>query len=244
MTSTLVKLTSIKKWYGRSIALELSELIIYAGRLHLLTGPNGSGKSTLLGILALLTRPNQGEIFFAGELVNWKKDTVTRIRRRVTLLHQSPYLFHGTVFDNVAFGLSVRGTRGFEARQIVSDTLAMVGLSDFGERNIGQLSGGEAQRVAMARALAIRPELLLLDEPLANVDTESARVLEEVISSLPGKGTTVVMSSHDPHQHERLACEVLGLLGGRMVNNQSSRHTIPLRDKEISLCPPLTMHEA
>jgi tungstate transport system ATP-binding protein len=240
MTTTLVKLTSIEKRFGRSVALGLDELTISAGKLHLLTGPNGSGKSTLLNILALLTRPDQGKMLFAGEQISWNKTELNRLRKRITLLHQSPYLFHGTVSDNVAYGLSIRGIHGSEAQKAVAETLELVRLADFGNRKIGQLSGGEA----MARALVIRPELLLLDEPLANVDKESARVLEEVISALPANGTTVVMSSHDPHQHERLACVVISLLAGRLENSPSSSNTSSHLDKEISLCPTLKMHAA
>jgi tungstate transport system ATP-binding protein len=244
MTNALIKLISIEKRYGKSVALELEELTIKTGRLHLLTGPNGSGKSTLLGILALLTHPDKGEILFSGERIVWSSGELNRLRKFVTLLHQSPYLFQGTVYDNVAFGLSVRGIRGSDARSKVIDALATVGLKGFGDRKISQLSGGEAQRVAMARALVIRPQLLLLDEPMANVDKESARVLEAVISALPDNGTTVVMSSHDPQQHERLDCEVIELLDGRLVNCQTYSHNSPNLDKEISLCPTLKMRVA
>lgn len=244
MTTALVKLTSIEKRYGKSVALSLEELTISVGRLHLLAGPNGSGKSTLLSILALLTRPEQGELFWGDERVNWSGGMLNRLRRKVTLLHQSPYLFHGTVFDNVSFGLSVRGIRGTEAQQAAANALELVRLSGFGNRKIDQLSGGEAQRVAMARALVIRPELLLLDEPLANMDKESACVLENVIAALPGNGTTVVMSSHDPLQHERIPCELIALHDGKLVNISSSDQSSTFLDKENSLCPTLKMREA
>lgn len=141
---------------------------------------------------------------------------MTRLRRQVTLLHQSPYLFRGNVYDNVAYGLSLRGMGGAKAQEVVSETLATVGLDGFQLRKHTELSGGEAQRVAMARALALRPKLLLLDEPLANVDQKSARVLEEVIAGLPSMGTTVVMSSHDPQHEKKLPCQVIQLQGGRM----------------------------
>ncbi len=244
MANALIKMTSIEKRYGRSVALSLEELTIEVGRLHLLSGPNGSGKSTLLSILALLTRPEQGEMFWGDERVSWNSGLLNHLRRKVTLLHQSPYLFYGTVFDNVTFGLSVRGIRGNEAQQAVTDTLELVRLPGFSNRKIDQLSGGEAQRVAMARALVIRPELLLLDEPLANVDNESARVLEEVISTLPDNGTTVVMSSHDPFQHERIPCRIISLLDGKLVNTSSNHQSSLFVDKENSRCPTLKMREA
>lgn len=214
--NNIIELTAVAKSYGSALALELNRLVIQEGELHLLTGPNGSGKSTLLNILGFLLRPDRGEMLFAGERINWKGSTLTYLRKQVTLLHQSPYLFRGSVYDNVAFGLSLRAVGGMQARDLVGEALAAVGLDGFQRRKSDELSGGEAQRVAMARALAIRPKLLLLDEPLANVDKESARVLEEVITSLPAHGTAVVMSSHDPDHEKRLPCRVIPLRGGRV----------------------------
>ncbi len=209
-------LTSIRKYYGDKLALEMDELALEAGRLYILTGPNGSGKSTLLNILALLVRPERGDIYFDGECVTWNRDTLNLLRRRVTLLHQSPYLFVGSVFSNVAFGLKVRGVTGERLKQGVLDSLDKVDLAGIEERDVKHLSGGEAQRVALSRALAFRPEILLLDEPLANVDSRSAEIIERLIASLSAEGTTVVMSTHNPLHNERLEGDEIRLLGGRL----------------------------
>lgn len=211
-------LTSVQKRYGSKIALELDELTLWPGRLYTLTGPNGSGKSTLLNILALLSKPEQGEVAFIGERVVWKDRELSLLRKKVTLLDQSPYLFTGTVSANVAFGLKARGMSGKELQQTVAESLELVGLKGFEERNVRQLSGGEARRVALARALALKPELLLLDEPLANLDQESAQVVERLIATLPGRGTTVVMSTHDARLNERLKGDVIQLMGGRLAS--------------------------
>lgn len=217
-------LTSVQKCHGNKICLELKTLALWPGHLYILTGPNGSGKSTLLNILAFLSKPDRGEFLYAGERVIWKNRELRLLRKRVTLMHQSPYLFAGTVFDNVAFGLRMRGISGEELRRSVADSLTLVGLNGFGERNVSQLSGGEARRIALARALAAKPELLLLDEPLAHVDTESAEIIEQLIASLPARGTTVVMSTHDPHQNDRLGGEMIQLLEGRL--EQPDRHVL------------------
>lgn len=209
-------LSSIRKSYGGKICLELEQLAIRPGRLYILTGPNGSGKSTLLNIMALLSKPDRGELFYAGQPVAWKNRKLTLLRKKITLMHQSPYLFDGTVFDNVAFGLKARGIPKEQLRHAVDDALALVGLAGFEERNVKHLSGGEARRVALSRALALKPEILLLDEPLAHVDRESAEVIELLIASLPARGTTVVMSTHDPLHDERLGGEVIPLFEGRM----------------------------
>ena len=213
----MYRLQSIRKCYGSNVALDVEELTIAEGRLYTLTGANGAGKSTLLSILAFLDPPTSGEIFYAGKRVDRNHGSVEEYRRKVTLLHQSPYLFGGSVHDNVAFGLKIRGIPGAEQRRIVDRALDGVGLQGFRDRKARELSGGEAQRVAMARALALNPEVLLLDEPLANIDRETAGLLETVIASLPARGTTVVMTTHDPDHPGRLNGESIHLEGGRHV---------------------------
>jgi len=213
----LYRLLSVRKRYDHRAALEVGELTIREGAAYTLTGPNGSGKSTLLHILAFLLPPTSGDLFYAGEKVLWTSKTLAGLRKEVTLLHQSPYLFHGTVSDNVGFGLQVRGIASEERRRRTGEVLEAVGLSGFENRKAKELSGGEAQRVAMARALAIRPRVLLLDEPLANVDRGSSGILVEVIASLPRRGTTVVTATHDPALPGKLECEVLRLEEGKFA---------------------------
>src|SRR5512143_242585 len=215
----MYRLNGIRKCFGGKTVLEVESLTIAAGRLYTLTGPNGAGKSTLLGILAFLSPPTEGDVYYAGERVAWDRGSVENRRRKVTLLHQSPYLFGGTVRANVAFGLNARGIKGKEQRRIVDEALDTVGLRGFGERKARELSGGEAQRVALARALALKPDVLLLDEPLANIDRESATVLEAVVASLPARGTTVVMTTHDPDHPARLNGDSIALDGGRVVGS-------------------------
>lgn len=214
----MYRLQSIRKCYGSNVALDIEELTIAEGRLYTLTGANGAGKSTLLSLLAFLARPTSGEIFYAGKRVDWEHGSVEEYRRKVTLLHQSPYLFGGSVHDNVAFGLKVRGIPGEELRRIVDRALDGVGLQGFRDRRARELSGGEAQRVAMARALVLKPEVLLLDEPLANIDRETTALLETVIASLPARGTTVVMTTHDPDPPARWSGGSIVLEGGKVAH--------------------------
>ena len=213
----MYRLDSIRKCYGSNVALDIEELTIGEGRLYALIGANGAGKSTLLNILAFLSLPTTGEIFYDGKRVDWNHGPMEEHRRKVTLLHQSPYLFEGTVHANMAFGLKARGIPGEERQPIVEKALDIVGLQGFGDRKARELSGGETQRVAMARALALNPEVLLLDEPLANIDRETTGLLETVIASLPARGTTVVMTTHDPDHPDRLNGESICLEGGRVA---------------------------
>jgi tungstate transport system ATP-binding protein len=213
----LYRLNSIRKCYGSNVVLDIEELTIGEGRLYTLIGANGAGKSTLLNILAFLSPPTTGEIFYTGNQVDWNHGSVEELRRKVTLLHQTPYVFEGTVHANVAFGLKARGIPEEERRPIVEKALDIVGLQGFGDRKARELSGGETQRVAMARALALKPDVLLLDEPLANIDRETSGLLETVIASLPAQGTTVVMTTHNPDHSGRLNGDSIFLEGGRVV---------------------------
>lgn len=223
--STLYSLRALTRRHGTRTILSVAELSLEAGRIYTLTGPNGAGKSTLLQILAFLQPPSGGELLYRGERVVWSNGALRRLRREVTLLHQAPYLFASTVFSNVAFGLKARGIGGDELRERVSRALELVGLAGFEGRKARELSGGEAQRVAMARALALRPTVLLLDEPLANVDRESAAILDGLIPTLPDAGTTVILTTHDPEHPDRLGGETIHLVAGQIAERGTAPST-------------------
>jgi tungstate transport system ATP-binding protein len=210
-------LLNLEMRYNSHLALEVPNLELLPERIYSLSGPNGSGKSTLLQILALLLHPTGGEVFFAGEKVLWNGSNLVRQRAAVTLVHQSPYLFDRPVYSNVAFGLKVRGVRGMEQRRRVEAALGDVGLEGFGGRRARELSGGEAQRVALARALVLEPKVLLLDEPTANIDRANIAAIEELVATLPRRGTLVVIATHDPGQGERLGSEQLRMMDGRLA---------------------------
>lgn len=213
---SLYRLESVRKCYRERAALDIPDLAIGEGGIHSLSGPNGSGKSTLLSLLAFLSPPTSGTLYYDGKGVDWKGRSLVALRKEVTLLHQSPYLFDGSVSDNIAYGLKVRGVDEGIRRSRIEASLEMVGLSGFEPRRANALSGGEMQRVALARALALFPRVLLLDEPLANVDRMSAEVIRAVILGLPERGTTVIMTTHGPLPPGRMNGEVIRLEGGRL----------------------------
>jgi tungstate transport system ATP-binding protein len=209
-------LSSVRLSYGKTLGVSIDDLSIAAGELHVLVGANGSGKSTLLGILAFLNKPQQGTIRFDGVPVKWTRKECAFLRQRVTLLHQHPYLFTGSVASNVAFGLAARGVAKRDSQDVVRESLERVGLSGFESRTARRLSGGESRRVALARALACKPQVLLLDEPLANVDRSSAALFESLIVSLAAGGLTVVISSHDERLGARLGAKMIYLEEGKL----------------------------
>jgi len=222
-------LKEIRAFYRENLALEVDELTIASGGLHILAGPNGSGKSTLLSILAFLMKPEHGRVVFAGTEIDWRRKQLAGIRKRVTLLHQHSFLFSGTVSANVAFGPRARGMSKEEVQRAVRESLAMVGLDGFESRNARQLSGGEARRVALARALACQPEVLLLDEPLAHVDKQSAEIIEALVVSFSARGTTVVMSSHNEQLRQKTESKVIRLLDGKVEKVINGNDEVPER---------------
>lgn len=199
---------------GENFSLSVESLALQPGLIYALTGPNGAGKSTLLRVMALLETPQTGSIEFIGN----GQTNPARQRQKVTLVEQSPYLFKGSVADNLNYGLKLRGVDSNERASRVKSTLTNVGLEGFEERQAKELSGGEVQRVALARALVLKPELLLLDEPTANIDSNSLQTYEELLSRLHQYGVTVVFSTHDPSQSRRLGGEVLRIEKGRLLN--------------------------
>jgi tungstate transport system ATP-binding protein len=231
----LYALEAIRKSHGAAFSLDLPALEIPEGGIHVLAGPNGSGKSTLLSLLAFLDRPDGGRIRFGGLPVAWNARALTALRRQATLLHQSPWLFRGTVFENVAWGLGLRGTPADAARRRVGDALAAVGLAGFERRDAAALSGGEAQRAAMARAIAIAPRVMLLDEPFSGVDAAAAAAAEALIASMPARGTTVLLTTHDPAQAVRLGANVIRLAGGRLAPT-AARPVEPLESGSGARC--------
>jgi tungstate transport system ATP-binding protein len=215
--TTLYQLDTVRQRRDGRLVLDVPALAIRAGRIYTLVGPNGSGKTTLLTILAFLARPVSGTLQFDGEEVVWSAAGLLGLRRQVTLVHQSPYLFAGTVAENLAIGLAHRKLAPEHLGARVAGALKAVALPGYERRSARALSQGEAQRVALARALLLEPRVLLLDEPLASVDRSTNAVVEELIAALAAAGRTVVMASHDPEQARRLGSEIIALQHGAVV---------------------------
>lgn len=205
----------LEKVYGARQVLAIEALSFREGAVTALMGPNGAGKTTLFRILAGLEHPSAGEVIYRGELVT--PGMIPRLRQEVSLVHQSPLLFDTTIFENVGFGLKIRRIPKAELERRVMEALAMVGLSSFdvGRRARG-LSGGEVQRIAIARALALAPAVLLLDEPFANVDEATGKALERLFRQMGAGGRTVIFSTHHPSLAHRLAQAVVVLREGRL----------------------------
>jgi molybdopterin-binding protein len=199
-----------------------------------LLGENGSGKTTLLRLLNGLASPASGTVAYQGALLG--ADGGRRIRADSVLVHQSVVLFRGSVYQNVAYGLGVRGVPRTQVPGRVSRALALVGLAGFERRRASALSGGERQRVAIARAVALETQVLLLDEPAASVDAESRLLVEQTVRRFSASGATVIMSSHAVEFAYRLADELLLLEAGRVSPGRENvlRGRVSGRDEQFT----------
>jgi putative ABC transport system ATP-binding protein len=181
-------------------ALHEVSLAIEPGQFVLLTGPSGSGKTTLLALLGALDRPTHGQVHFEGRNLSGCSDAeLARVRRRVGFVFQGFSLLPGLpAWENVTYPLIARGVPRGRRRQRAADLLGELGLAEKIEARPGELSGGEQQRVAVARALAGEPAVLLADEPTSNLDATAGLALLAILASLHRQGMTLVLSSHDP----------------------------------------------
>jgi len=213
----LVELQGVGKRYD-DFLLHIDHLALDKGLIYGVIGPSGSGKSTLLRIINLLTAPSYGTYRYQGRPAELSGPERLRLQRQMALVVQKPLLFRDSVWNNVAYGLRARGRPKPEVDRRVGDLLAQLGMSDMAKRRADTLSGGEAQRIAIARAMAYEPQLLLLDEPTANLDPANVEKIEEMIRSLSeAKSMAVVVVTHNVFQARRLADEVIFVDRGKVI---------------------------
>lgn len=216
-SSLILEAKNLEVKRGGTVILDVPSLLIQEGEILSLIGPNGAGKTTLLQTLSYLLKPFQGKILFRGRNVDGNH-SVFAYRRKLAVVFQEPLLFDTTVFNNVASGLKIRGVRKDEVHDRVIEQLDRFGIAHLGDRSAKTLSGGEAQRTSLARAFAIRPEVLLLDEPFGSLDPPTREsLIEDLERILRLTRTTTISATHDRLDALRLSDRIAVMNAGRIL---------------------------
>ena len=212
--NSILDINDLKKSLEGNPVLKSIDLDIRLGEVMGLLGPSGSGKSTLLRCLNRIIEADSGDIFYKEK--DLKEYPPNELRKEVVLVPQESVMFSGTVFDNVAYGPSIEGDVN---REHILNCIRDAGLSsDFEQRQAEKLSGGEKRRVALARALALKPEVLLLDEPTSGVDPKKKEEVERSILNFSDKrDLTVIWVTHDLDQAKRVSTRIANLRDGRII---------------------------
>ncbi|BAF60445.1 ABC-type sulfate/molybdate transport systems, ATPase component [Pelotomaculum thermopropionicum SI] len=225
MTEKILEAKNITLVKGKQTILNIEHFYLQAGETLALIGPNGSGKSTLMQVLMMLLRPTTGELFFNGEKINWKNAIL--YRRRMAMVFQEPLLLDTTVAENIATGLKIRGYEKPAIRSRVEEWLKKLGIEHLAGRTSRYLSGGEAQRVSLARAMAMGPEVLFLDEPFSALDAPTRTgLIAELSGILQDSRISSVLVTHDYTEIPLLAGRVVALENGRVVQTGPPREIL------------------
>jgi tungstate transport system ATP-binding protein len=224
MNSAAYRVLNLRHAYDGRTVLDIPDLKIARGEVCALAGPNGSGKTTLLHILALLLTPVAGTVQLYGSDAVREKDR-RRLRRLVTLIHQQPVLFSTTVRGNLLYGLRAAGLSAREMKSRLDAALESFGIAGIARTNAREISGGEAQRVVLARGLILETPVLLLDEPTSFLD-DAVRplLLDRLRRAREERGATIIVATHDSNFVSSLANRILRLDQGRIVEEVRSSH--------------------
>lgn len=223
--STILEVEDLRIRRGGVQVLDLPGFSVAADEKVAVVGPNGAGKSSLLLGLACLLRRESGTISFRGEPVKERGETA--YRRRIAMVFQEALLFDTTVLDNVAEGLRIRGTGRGEARDIARGSLELFKVGHLAGRSAHKLSGGEAQRVSLARAFAVRPELLLMDEPFSSLDLPTRIVLAEDLGRiLHESGTAAIIATHDRIEAFHIVDRLVVMDCGRIIQDGTPKEVL------------------
>ncbi|MFA5524305.1 MAG: ATP-binding cassette domain-containing protein [Tissierellales bacterium] len=208
-----IYLNNIKKYYDDKLVLDIENLEIEKGKITGLIGPNGSGKSTLLHIIAGLDEQYLGSVLYDSQVMKQEHYD------RMTLVSQKPYLFRRKVYDNIEYPLKIRKVSKIDMIKRVNKVIDRLELEDLREKMAHLLSGGESQKVSLARALVFEPELILLDEPTSNIDPDSTKILErEIVRFNTETGATIIIVTHNREQTDRICDNIIYLEKGRVIS--------------------------
>ncbi|WP_082789076.1 ABC transporter ATP-binding protein [Desulfolucanica intricata] len=225
MNKIIIEVKNLALEKGKNKILDIDYFALNQHENIALIGPNGAGKSTFLQVLMLLQRPTSGELFYKGDKINWKKPI--GYRRRMAMVFQEPLLLDTTVYHNVASGLKIRRLKKEEIQARIKKWLQKLGIIHLSDRSIRYLSGGEAQRVSLARALVMDPEVLFLDEPFSALDAPTRTALvSDLAAILRDTRISSVFVTHNYSEVPLLTDRVVALEEGRIVQTASPQEIL------------------
>ncbi|RJQ39723.1 MAG: cell division ATP-binding protein FtsE [Nitrospiraceae bacterium] len=218
----MIHFSNVTKFYEKQAALKNITFSIEKGEMVFMTGPSGAGKSTLLKIIYLSEKPDEGSVTIAEwDLSKLKESSIPFLRRNIGVVFQDFRLLDNrNVFDNVAIALRIRGMLDSEIQEWVMEILKMVNLRHKADSFPQALSGGEQQRVVIARAIVGEPTILLADEPTGNLDPDTAAGITRLFKEINARGTTVVIATHNRELYRNTGRRVLRIDGGNMVGEE------------------------
>ena len=210
-----------KIYPGGSVALEDINVEIKAGEFVFLVGPSGAGKSTFIRLISREIEPTSGQIFVDGvDVMKLKRRDIPYLRRQLGIVFQDFRLLNNrTAYENVAFAMQVIEAPSHKIRRRGEEVLELVGLKDRGDAYPGEMSGGEQQRIAIARAIVNDPLLVIADEPTGNLDPETSMEIMNIFSQINANGTTIIMATHDKTMVDYMQKRVIALENGRIVRD-------------------------
>ncbi len=218
----MISVHDLWKSYGDKSVLQGISFEADNGEIYCIIGPNGSGKTTALKIIDLLEEPDRGEVLFNNvNILHLKNRERIAYRKRMAMVFQQPTIYNMKVRDNIALGLKIRKMDKTSIKEEVDEALRAVNLVEYRDKHAYTLSGGEGQRLCLAMALALRPELLLLDEPTANLDPTNMIIVEKIIREYAEKGGTVVFTTHNMFEAKRLANTIALLVDGAIIEEDT-----------------------
>ncbi len=215
----MIQLSNVSKYYDNEAVLKDISFFVDKGDLVYITGPSGAGKTTLLKLIYRAERPDEGSIHVAGwDVGELKQSTIPYLRRNIGVVFQDfKLLFNRNVFDNAALALRIHGLHPDEIKETVNEVLKDIGLRHKAHEFPQHLSGGEQQRVVIARAMVSKPTVLLADEPTGNLDPDTAQMIIKLFKEINARGTTVVIATHHSDLFNNTGRRVIHLRGGELI---------------------------
>lgn len=212
----MIEIYNLKKIFENNTVIDIPYLKIKKGKITAVIGPSGSGKSTLMALINGLAKPSEGKIIIEGEEFSANRDYSEYIRKQMTMVFQEPVMFKETLEKNIEYGLKLRGVKDIKNK--IFNISELLGIQDKLKQRASTLSGGEASRASLARAMVFEPKLLILDEPTSNLDPQNVAVIEAALKNMQKVlANTIIVVTHNMFQAKRIADEAVFILDGKVV---------------------------